>query len=108
TQQIQGLPISGRLFTDFALLTPGVTTGRTSVGSTITEFEVTRVSFAGMRDLSNQVRHPPQSGWLDELGRLKGGWRLLPGFPQSAPWFQSVSSYLPTWSGTSKPLPKTH
>jgi len=36
-------------------LTPGVTTGRTSVGSTITEFEVTRVSFAGMRDLSNQV-----------------------------------------------------
>src|SRR2546428_178816 len=55
TRQIQGLPISGRLFTDFALLTPGVTTGRTSVGSTITEFEVTRVSFAGMRDLSNQV-----------------------------------------------------
>ena len=55
TQQIATLPISGRLFTDFALLTPGVTTGRTSVGSTITEFEVTRVSFAGMRDLSNQV-----------------------------------------------------
>jgi hypothetical protein len=21
-----------------------------------------------------QVRHPPQSGWLDELDRLKGGW----------------------------------
>src|SRR5262245_52111467 len=55
TKQIDSLPISGRLFTDFALLTPGVTTGRTSVGSTITEFEVTRVSFAGMRDLSNQV-----------------------------------------------------
>ncbi len=55
TQQIASLPISGRLFTDFALLTPGVTTGRTSVGSTITEFEVSRVSFAGMRDLSNQV-----------------------------------------------------
>ena len=55
TQQIASLPISGRLFTDFALLTPGVTTGRTSVGSTITEFEVTRVSFAGMRDLSNLV-----------------------------------------------------
>src|SRR5215471_19095385 len=55
TKQIDNLPISGRLFTDFALLTPGVTTGRTSVGSTITEFEVTRVSFAGMRDLSNQV-----------------------------------------------------
>jgi len=55
TRQIQSLPISGRLFTDFALLTPGVASGRTSVGSTITEFEVTRVSFAGMRDLSNQV-----------------------------------------------------
>ena len=23
--------------------------------------------------LSQQVRHPPQSGWLDEWGRLKGG-----------------------------------
>src|SRR4029079_16418038 len=55
TRQIANLPISGRLFTDFALLTPNVSTGRTSVGSTITEFEVTRVSFAGMRDLSNQV-----------------------------------------------------
>jgi outer membrane receptor protein involved in Fe transport len=55
TQQIQDLPISGRLFTDFALLTPGVATGRTSLQSTITEFEVTRISFAGMRDLSNMV-----------------------------------------------------
>ncbi|MGA8223333.1 MAG: TonB-dependent receptor [Candidatus Acidiferrales bacterium] len=55
TQQIASLPISGRLFTDFALLTPGVATGRTSLQSTITEFEVTRVSFGGMRDLSNLV-----------------------------------------------------
>ena len=54
-KQIQSLPISGRLFTDFALLTPGVAAGRTSLQSTFTEFEVTRVSFAGMRDLSNQV-----------------------------------------------------
>jgi hypothetical protein len=23
------------------------------------------------------VRHPPQSGWLDELGRLKGGRSLV-------------------------------
>ena len=52
TQQIQSLPISGRLFTDFALLTPGVAIGRTSLQSTFTEFEVTRVSFGGMRDLS--------------------------------------------------------
>jgi len=22
---------------------------------------------------SEEVRHPPQSGWLDEWGRLKGG-----------------------------------
>jgi hypothetical protein len=55
TEQVESLPISGRLFTDFALLTPGVATGRTSLQSTITEFEVTRVSFAGMRDLSNEV-----------------------------------------------------
>jgi outer membrane receptor protein involved in Fe transport len=55
TNQIQDLPTSSRLFTDFALLTPGVATGRTSLQSTITEFEVTRVSFGGMRDLSNLV-----------------------------------------------------
>jgi outer membrane receptor protein involved in Fe transport len=55
TKAIASLPISGRLFTDFALLTPGVATGRTSLQSTITEFEVTRVSFAGMRDLSNEI-----------------------------------------------------
>jgi len=54
-QQIQSLPISGRLFTDFALLTPGVAIGRTSLQSTFTEFEVTRVSFGGMRDFSNIV-----------------------------------------------------
>lgn len=55
TNQIQSLPISGRLFTDFALLTPGVATGRTSLQSTFTEFEVTKISFGGMRDLSNIV-----------------------------------------------------
>jgi outer membrane receptor protein involved in Fe transport len=55
SQQIQDLPISGRQFTDFALLTAGVATGRTSLQSTITEFETTRISFAGMRDLSNMV-----------------------------------------------------
>jgi hypothetical protein len=43
TKQINDLPISGRLFTDFALLTAGVATGRTSLQSTITEFESTRV-----------------------------------------------------------------
>jgi outer membrane receptor for ferrienterochelin and colicin len=55
SQQIRDLPISGRQFTDFALLTAGVATGRTSLQSTITEFETTRISFAGMRDLSNMV-----------------------------------------------------
>jgi len=55
SRQIASLPISGRLFTDFALLTPGVATGRTSLQSTITEAEVTRISFGGMRDLSNLV-----------------------------------------------------
>lgn len=32
-RQISSLPINGRLFTDFVLLTPGVSTGRTSLQS---------------------------------------------------------------------------
>lgn len=55
TQQIQTLPTSNRLFTDFALLTPGVATSRTSLGTTITEFEVTQISFGGMRSFSNLI-----------------------------------------------------
>src|SRR5689334_5749510 len=55
TQQIQALPISGRLFTDFALLSPGVTTGRISLQSTFTDPSVTRISFGGQRDLNNSV-----------------------------------------------------
>ena len=55
TRQIQSLPISGRLFTDFALLTPGVTTGRISLQSTFTDPTTTRISFGGQRDLSNGV-----------------------------------------------------
>ena len=54
-QQIQSLPISGRLFTDFALLTPGVATSRTSLGTTFTDFETTQISFGGMRSFSNEV-----------------------------------------------------
>lgn len=55
TQQIQELPTSTRNFVDFALLTPGVATGRTSLQSTFTETETTRISFGGMRDLSNAL-----------------------------------------------------
>ena len=54
-QQVEDLPISSRLFTDFALLTPGVATSRTSLGTTITEFEVTQISFGGMRSFSNEI-----------------------------------------------------
>ncbi len=54
-RQIQDLPISGRLFTDFALLTPGVTTGRVSLQSTFTDPSTTRISFGGQRDLNNAV-----------------------------------------------------
>lgn len=53
--QIQSLPVNGRQFVDFALLTPGVATGRTSIQSTFTEPDITRISFGGMRDLSNAV-----------------------------------------------------
>jgi len=55
TKQIQNLPISGRLFTDFALLTPSVATSRTALGTTFTEFEVTQISFGGMRSFSNEI-----------------------------------------------------
>jgi outer membrane receptor protein involved in Fe transport len=54
-RQIESLPVSGRLFTDFALLTPGVATGRTSLGTTFTEFEITQISFGGMRSFSNLI-----------------------------------------------------
>jgi outer membrane receptor protein involved in Fe transport len=55
TQQITDLPISGRLFTDFALLAPSVATSRTALGTTFTEFEVTQISFGGMRSFSNEI-----------------------------------------------------
>jgi len=54
-QQIESLPISGRLFTDFALLTPGVATSRTSLGTTFTDFQTTQISFGGMRSFSNEI-----------------------------------------------------
>jgi outer membrane receptor protein involved in Fe transport len=53
--QISNLPISGRLFTDFALLTPSVAKSRTALGTTFTEFEVTQISFGGMRSFSNEI-----------------------------------------------------
>jgi hypothetical protein len=55
TQQIASLPISSRQFTDFALLTPGVATSRTSLGTTFTDFETTQISFGGMRSFSNEI-----------------------------------------------------
>ncbi len=55
SRQIDSLPVSGRLFTDFALLTPGVATSRTSLGTTFTEFEITQISFGGMRGFSNMI-----------------------------------------------------
>ncbi len=55
TKQITDLPISSRLFTDFALLAPSVATSRTGLGSTFTEFEVTQISFGGQRSFSNEI-----------------------------------------------------
>jgi hypothetical protein len=54
-EQIESLPINGRLFTDFALLSPGVATGRTGLQSTFTDPATTRISFGGQRDLNNSV-----------------------------------------------------
>src|SRR5216683_3537117 len=55
TDQIRALPISGRLFTDFALLSPGVSVGHTSAQSPFTDPNVIRISFGGQRDLNNAV-----------------------------------------------------
>ena len=47
-QQIQNLPVNGREFIDFALLSPGVQIGDTTSGSTDVIVEpVTKLSFAG-------------------------------------------------------------
>jgi len=87
SKQIDSLPSSGRLFTDFALLTPNVATGRTSLQSTITEFEVTRVSFGGMRDLSNEV----MVDGADAINTVTGSQRATP--PQdSVSEFRVVSN----------------
>jgi outer membrane receptor for ferrienterochelin and colicin len=77
-QAISSLPISGRLFTDFVLLTPGVATGRTSLQSTITEFETTRISFGGMRDLDNLVT----VDGADDINTADGSQRATP--PQAS------------------------
>src|SRR5579862_1180242 len=48
---------------------------------------------AGLQDLvitigtSTKVRHPPRSGWLDELGRLKDGRSLGLGVARCAPYW---------------------
>ena len=34
--------------------------------------QITALNPSVLQEVSG-VRHPPQSGWLDELGRLKGG-----------------------------------
>jgi hypothetical protein len=78
TEQISSLPVSGRLFTDFALLTPGVATGRTSLGTVVTEFEVTQISFGGQRSFSNMIT----VDGADFINALSGVQRATP--PQEA------------------------
>ena len=87
TQQIQELPISSRLFTDFALLTPGVSISRTSLGTTFTEFETTQISFGGMRTFSNEIT----VDGADFVNELSGVQRATP--PQdSVQEFRVVNS----------------
>jgi len=82
TKQIDSLPISGRLFTDFVLLSPGVATGRTSLQSTFTDPTVTRISFGGQRDLNNMVT----VDGADNINTATGSQRATP--PQ-----ESVSEF---------------
>ena len=74
TQQIQALPISGRLFTDFALLSPGVSIGHTSAQSPFTDPSVTRISFGGQRDLNNAVT----VDGADDINTANGSQRATP------------------------------
>ncbi|MGH9761105.1 MAG: carboxypeptidase regulatory-like domain-containing protein, partial [Blastocatellia bacterium] len=74
THQIESLPISGRQFIDFALLTPGVATGRTSLQSTFTDPETVRISFGGQRDLNNGVT----VDGADNLNEATGSQRATP------------------------------
>jgi Carboxypeptidase regulatory-like domain/TonB dependent receptor len=78
THQIDNLPISGRLFTDFALLTPSVATSRTSLGTTFTDYETTQISFGGQRSFNNQIT----VDGADFVNMLTGVQRATP--PQEA------------------------
>lgn len=82
TQQIADLPTVNRRFTDFALLTPGVATSRTGLGSTFTEFEVTQISLAGC------VRSATKSLWTEPISSTRSvacSGPRLPGFGPGIP-----------------------
>lgn len=85
TRQIEDLPVQGREFIDFALLTPSVSVGRsTAIGaqSPFTE-TVLKISFAGVREshtalltldgidyttsISGVQRVPPSQDWVQEF-----------------------------------------
>ncbi len=59
-RQVENLPINGRRFIDFALLTPNVSVGRSYIGTTSApqlEAQATKISFAGLREFySNNIR----------------------------------------------------
>jgi outer membrane receptor protein involved in Fe transport len=74
TEQIKALPISGRLFTDFALLSPGVAIGHTSAQSPFTDPTVVRISFGGQRDLNNAVT----VDGADNINTANGSQRATP------------------------------
>jgi len=78
THQIDSLPINGRLFTDFALLTPSVATSRTSLGTTFTDYETTQISFGGQRSFNNLIT----VDGADFVNMLTGVQRATP--PQEA------------------------
>ena len=50
----------------------------------------------------NPVRHPPQSGWLDELGRLKGGRSVGLDAARCASYFMLQNCPLPSAASCSR------
>ncbi len=57
-----------------------------SRGSLQAVFFALALPFRLERATSAVVRYPPQSGWLDEFGGLKGGWSMGLGVARCAPY----------------------
>lgn len=75
-KRIQTLPINGRQFLDFALLTPNVDTGRSNIGNASTPGEPSQIdiSFAGLHETTSLIT----VDGADNINRIFGRSRATP------------------------------